>query len=189
MVEDPPGTSSKSCNRRCVLFVGWDRFPFCSVINILKGNTFWKRCFVEGGGSLVYASDDSPVMDGWWMDGWMDEGRKEGKKERTKEWMNEWMIDWLIDWLIDSISTSWTSRGASEGNIRSDQRCYHGPFTWKSFCPLRFPITHPVPTPAPIQKDLLRYLWFIYQSIYIFIHLYLTIPTLSPIIMEMKKWP
>ena len=170
--------SPKSCSQRCVLFVRWDRFPFGSVINILKGNTFWKRCFVQGGGSWVYAWDE------WWFTG--DDWWK----------MNEWMIETseepLVSFCISfrmshgsltipgficlrSISTPWTSRGASEGNIRSNQPCYHGRCTWKSWCSLRFPITHLVPTPAPIQKDLPRYLWFIYQSVCAFIHLYVNI--------------
>ena len=57
------GKTSKNCNQRCVLFVRC-RFPFCCVINILKGTSFGRDIF-QGGGSLVYfpvMSDYSPVM-------------------------------------------------------------------------------------------------------------------------------
>ena len=57
------GKTSKNCNQRCVLFVRC-RFPFCCVINILKGTSFGRDIF-QGGGSLVYfpvMSDYSPVL-------------------------------------------------------------------------------------------------------------------------------
>lgn len=172
--------SPTSCNRRCVLFMRWDRFPFCSVINILKGNTFWKRCFIQGGGSWVYSWDE------WWFTGddwWM---------------MNEWMNDWNFGratgqflHLIGMSHGSLTIPGficlrsvSTPGGFGRQHPIKPTLLSWtlclKSWCSLRFPITRPVPTPAPIQKTCLRiYDFSINLFMYSFIYMSQYLPFLQ----------
>ena len=133
------------------------------------------------------------------------------------EWMNEWLIEAseepLVSFCISfrmshgsltipgltcslqkvssySISTPWTSGGGfgRQHPIRPTL------LSWTFYLKIA-QISHHTfgADPGPGYKKtclgIYDLSWFIYQSFYVFIHLYITIPTLSPIIMEVKKLP
>lgn len=164
MVEDPPQVAIEDA------FSSWGGTGSRSALSStsLKGTRFGRDVLSKevGHGYIPGMSDDSPVMiDGWWMNEWMIETSEEPLVSFCIS-LGCHMDPWPSLDLYACVA--FQLRGASEGNIRSNQPCYHGRFAWNRGALSGFP-SHVRCRPQPRYKRL-AYVSMIFLSIFLCIH-------------------